>query len=704
MRTRASASDKLLFRPDIEKTHDSDHLSMNVRLVEQNVNRGQATLMVDVFLKNELVDIEFSSYRATVQYNLKIDGTIVKSGSISSSGGTWDQIIMIDQGFLLGQTDSYKENFKVEFEILNATGEFWYDVDGGGYVSASERLSFSELKLTANLKVPKLTKRAMIVDMLDGVDNNDSGYNKIWYSTSITYGGYERFALTLILYDLNNKRIQFVRELPTTNLQAKNEYTFVFTDEEIYNIRSLFNDSTELMMDYQLATYFTEYQYDSIGGTAQNDYVVGAPSDFFRITPVKPTISNIVVKDTNSTIIALTGDENIMVNGESNAEYQFDYEVYKEATVKQLYVKNDIKIKEDMTQGLIENVISPNFEFVVVDSRDLERRITLEKPFVPYSRPTCVFSIRNYFEEDASLDTTRATIELSVAGHFYNGSFGAVDNELKIQLRHTDENGEMGAWKDIDQAPTIENNRYSLVYTVNAFTYNTTYTFQFRAIDKLYTAITQSQETTIKPVFDWNDTDFNFNVPVKMHEETVLRHNIEDEHTILSASGGRIHLRPNGTSNERGQAILQEDGSLDLSGPIRIDGVEVISSGDYVIDFYTEAMGTNGTWYCVKWKSGRAECYGVRNFGTMAVTTSWGGLYRSNAISQQLPSELFIGVPRNIQMSLLDADFGGWICRHETTAPSKTSTGSFIVVRPASATLSRSNVCFHVIGMWKEIE
>jgi hypothetical protein len=85
----------------------------------------------------------------------------------------------------------------------------------------------------------------------------------------------------------------------------------------------------------------------------------------------------------------------------------------------------------------------------------------------------------------------------------------------------------------------------------------------------------------------------------------------------------------------------------------------------------------------------------------MAVNTAWGNLYRSAILTQDLPDNLFTTTPDVININIVNANFGGWICKHENLAPSAVTTGSFIFVRPASATISPTYIGFHIIGLWE---
>jgi hypothetical protein len=256
--------------------------------------------------------------------------------------------------------------------------------------------------------------------------------------------------------------------------------------------------------------------------------------------------------------------------------------------------------------------------------------------FIPYFNVTCSQATR--------LNPDR-TIDLTVSGNYFNGSFGAVDNELIIETRHKENGGAWSEWEVI--TPLLSdrsNNTYTLNATISGYDPSGSYDFQCRARDKLSVAESAVDTVTLEPLFDWGRNDFNFNVPIT---------------------------------------------------------IEGNSLNDYVIETGIEAMGSNGTWYWSKWKSGKAECYGCRNYGNMAISTDWGGWFRSGSFSQDLPSGLFISTPEVIDINLRQGSSGGWVVRYEYEEPSDSSTGSFIVVRPKSATISQAYISFHIIGRWK---
>ena len=464
-------------------------------------------------------------------------------------------------------------------------------------------------------------------------------------------------------------------------------YTFELTEDEKNTLRLLAINSQSIQVRFYLKS--------TIGSTTYFHYLTRT----FTVVNCNPIISNPTVKDINSSILALTGDENIIVKHASMIEYSYEVSTSKSSTLKEQSITCGTKKIVGVSQGIIDDVESGTFIFSATDSRGLTTTRTIEKNVIDYIKPTC----NQRFKTELVSGTT-AKITLTINGNYFNGSFGVVNNSLKLEVRFTDNNGTMTDWTELLVSPTFGTNTYTAEAVFNGFDYSKSYIFQCRAIDALYTAQTNQYTVRALPVFDWSENDFNFNVPVNisgsdltMNGETVLRHNTDANNIILSGTGGHIYVRPGGTNDTSGETIFYSDGTVKFSGGIDLSDM----MSDYVVEHGEEAMGSNGTWYWQKWNSGKAECYGKRNFGNMAITTAWGGLYRGEALDQSLPSGLFTDTPHSIHIDLINSNFGGWICKHETSAPSSSTTGSFIIVRPASATITPTDIGFSVIGRWK---
>lgn len=275
------------------------------------------------------------------------------------------------------------------------------------------------------------------------------------------------------------------------------------------------------------------------------------------------------VKDINETTLALTGDENVLIKHKSTARYDLNGEARNYATLK----KSSTPIgnyNSYVTGGQIQNVTYETFNFSVTDSRNLTTTATVTPTYIPYLKPTCNIVV------DAPTPATngKANTKLTINGNLFMGSFGVSNNTYQVLYRWKEKNGEYSEW--LLANAVYENNAYSAEVEFENLDYTKAYTFQARAYDRLHT--TNSIEYTVRatPVFDWGESDFNFNVPVK------------------------------------------------------INNIEV----DYIVE-----QGEEGIWRYRKWNSGTAELWHTTEPIETTTTTQWGSMYCTDGVftSKQYP-------------------------------------------------------------------
>ena len=356
------------------------------------------------------------------------------------------------------------------------------------------------------------------------------------------------------------------------------------------------------------------------------------------IANAQPTITAGAMSNT-TTSNNLTGGANKIIRGFNTVLCTLTATGQKNATI----VEQTITCGANTRSGsstVFENVETNTFVFKAKDSRGLVTTKTITLPMINYIKPTCNQTVTMVME---SSSTTQA--EFTATGNYFNDNFGAANNTIKLESRRRDNGGSWSDWADISiLINDISNNTYTASGNMSGLDASGTYEFQFRVTDEIMTVESTTGTFTLLPIFDWSKTDFNFNVPVTIQ-------------------GGLVH--------------------------------------DYVIETGTEAMGSNGTWYWSKWKSGRAECYGCRNYGNMGVSTAWGSLYKSSTFGQDLPSGLFATKPETMLIQVREAGSSCWISSQIGWAPDETTTGGFAVTSPVSGTISQVYISFNIIGRWK---
>lgn len=213
----------------------------------------------------------------------------------------------------------------------------------------------------------------------------------------------------------------------------------------------------------------------------------------------KPTVSGTVV-DTNTATVALTGDNNILVRYCSTALCTIAATLNKSAGSIKAKTINNVSVSG--TTRSISGVETGVFDFYAKDSREYSNSDKVVKTLVEYVKLT----------NDAVAqrdDPTSGAATLTIAGNYFNGSFGATDNALTVKYRQ-------GTGDYISVTPTISGNKYTATVPLSGLDYTQAFSYEVVVADKVSSI---SKKLTINkgiPVFDWGENDFAFNVPVKI--------------------------------------------------------------------------------------------------------------------------------------------------------------------------------------------
>ena len=368
-----------------------------------------------------------------------------------------------------------------------------------------------------------------------------------------------------------NARLEFGSggRIHRENISNTGSYTFVLTDTERKVLRQACTGKT-MTVRFVIAT--------KIGSTSETHWHWADRT--LTIVNDTPTLNPTAV-DSNATTVALTGNNNVFVKHYSTATMTFNAAAKKEANI--IYQEIQVDGKKAFNEIVNANapidkpnVITPTFKFIAKDSRGNTIEKTITKNAVNYIKLTCEQTVK---PELVGETTAKATI--TIKGNYFNGSFGAANNTLTIQVRRTDDSGTMGAWQTVSGTPTLSNGTYTLTTTITGLKYDKAYTFQSRAIDKLATVEAPQYTAKLTPVFDWGESDFKFNVPVTINGGTVP--------TIVE-------------------------------------------------------QGSKNGWNYRKWSNGIGECWTIIT-SNQSVTTPWGNLYAGSGFGRQSYPFQFVGKP-----------------------------------------------------------
>jgi hypothetical protein len=323
-------------------------------------------------------------------------------------------------------------------------------------------------------------------------------------------------------------------------------YTFNLTDAERKALRQNAATVNSKTLNFFVTTV--------IGGTAYYSFI----GKTFSIINAEPTIAPTVI-DVGEFSTALTGNNQTMIKYFNVMQATINAAAKKEATINKNYIKCGTNYVEADSYNFTY-VDNNYFKFTTVDSRGntVSKEITV--PMVDYIPLTA------NIEADISLDTvdgTKANINFTISGNYFKGTFGAVENELIINYTVTDSDDNTSTYALTIPAEAYNKGTYEVTETISNLNYKNSYVVSFEIKDKIVTLNKTTKTLKAIPIFDWSETDFNFNVPIKVN-------NIE-------------------------------------------------------LDYITEQGEKNG-WQYRNWNSGKGECWKVITLNT-SITTAWGNMY-----------------------------------------------------------------------------
>lgn len=402
---------------------------------------------------------------------------------------------------------------------------------------------------------------------------------EVRYSTTVELDPIDRLStITASNGVIGSKQVSITITTPVAGRAHKLTYTFGNLKGNIATNTT----STSLKWTLPSSFYNQMPEEKSKTGTITLSYILGsttytATCNF--IASVDPDICGPLITPTVINIsdshVALTGSRDILIRYESMVEYAVGATAQNGAYLVSQSITCGSKTISDMAQGVIDDVPDGTFVFRAVDSRGYASEKTLTKTVIDYIKPTCNQEVKTEL-----VDETKTKVYIKIYGSIFDDSFGAVENTMTIQIRHTDDNGVWSEWSSLPDfvGDNINDNTYLIELSGGDFDYNKNYLVQSRIIDKLYTVESSTYSIRVKPVFDWGKEDFNLNVPFHMNNQTIIRHNSTANNVVLSASGGHIYLRPGGTNNTSGEVRITSQGNIEITGDIIVDGVNIITA------------------------------------------------------------------------------------------------------------------------------
>ena len=212
-----------------------------------------------------------------------------------------------------------------------------------------------------------------------------------------------------------------------------------------------------------------------------------------------PRVTGEVV-DINEKTVALTGDNTVMIRGFSTARCTISAEALKHARI----TKTQILGIDVADNGILDiEAFSENqVLFRAEDSREYFTEYLHPVELIPYVKLSVIAMCQR-------TDPTSGKCTLTVSGQFFQGSFGAQDNQLQVECQ-------IGTQDPIILEPELTDTGYQLAATLTGLEYTKSHKVTVIVRDRLMEV---PQTMTVKkgiPVFDWGEKDFAFHVPISV--------------------------------------------------------------------------------------------------------------------------------------------------------------------------------------------
>ena len=225
-----------------------------------------------------------------------------------------------------------------------------------------------------------------------------------------------------------------------------------------------------------------------------------------------PTVSASIA-DTNAVTKALTDTDYKVVKFFSNMGFTITATAKNSATISSRSITCGA-LNSTSSSGTLTAVESNVFVVTATDSRGITTTTTYNAssspayPLVDYVKLTVSPTL-------SRTSPTGSTIAITYSGNYFNDTFGTVANTLTVKYRYR-ESGTT-TWSSYTTiTPTKSGNTYTGTQNLSqAFDYTKAYEFEVTSYDQIYTSgvtVTVNVSQGI-PVFDWNKTAFNVNVP-----------------------------------------------------------------------------------------------------------------------------------------------------------------------------------------------
>ena len=355
----------------------------------------------------------------------------------------------------------------------------------GGYVPVSGTCSTGWTALTA------IARKATVktVQNFNDEGNPVLGYeNKAGNSANTLQAGIFKTDGTTVLVGY--------RDISKTG----SSYTFNLTTAERNTLRAAIPNSNSMKVRFYVKTV--------IGSNTFYDYKEAT----FSITNANPTFKNFTFRDGNSATLAITGNDQYIIQNKSSLVAEIsttNKAVANKSATMSSYVfeigsysgtENYSTSAITKTIGTINATANQNLKITAKDSRGNSTAVSKTVNIVPYSSPVVNASAtrQNNFENNTTIKVSGSASLLKVNNVVKNG----VNATNGVQYRYKDAStSTWGAWTNIASSYNTSSGAITTTDFVLSLDNTKAWNFEFRVIDKLETKTVSISVSQGQPQF-----------------------------------------------------------------------------------------------------------------------------------------------------------------------------------------------------------
>lgn len=246
---------------------------------------------------------------------------------------------------------------------------------------------------------------------------------------------------------------------------------------------------------------------------------LGSNTCTLNVTAAKSKVAPLIeidgAGDDNENTIALTGDRKKIIRYHSDLHIETTMTAQGSASLTDQKIKCGSRTIDDCSVTFTD-ADSVTVSATATDTRGYSTTENITGlTLIPYEKLTVN-------AEAQRTSPTSDTVKVTAKGNYFNGSFGAVDNTLRLQVRFKPKSKE--AYEETDgwteMTVTISGNSYTAEAEITGLDYQQPYDIRVRGQDKIYVyngPLANAVYHNIGvnkgiPMFDWGEDDFNFNV------------------------------------------------------------------------------------------------------------------------------------------------------------------------------------------------